>query len=135
MHEQPPRRWFRFKLSTVLILTAIAAWGMACRPWGQYKHDALSIPALTKTIHFEVRWDIPNVSSERPFPTPSNKHWLRIKRKLRVGSSSPFFFARHWATTSNLARDCPGRLPQLESRVGCGRTATSQHLPRRGDRQ
>ncbi len=26
-------RWLRFRLSTVLILTAIAAWGMACRPY------------------------------------------------------------------------------------------------------
>jgi len=26
------RRWFRFRLSTVLILTAIAAWGMSTRP-------------------------------------------------------------------------------------------------------
>jgi hypothetical protein len=30
MNAQPKRRWFRFRLSTVLILTAIAAWGMAC---------------------------------------------------------------------------------------------------------
>ena len=32
MADPPKRRWFRFKLSTVLILTAIAAWAMACRP-------------------------------------------------------------------------------------------------------
>lgn len=35
MDEQPKRRWFQIRLSTVLILTAIAAWGMACRPWFQ----------------------------------------------------------------------------------------------------
>jgi hypothetical protein len=37
MDEKPKRRWFRFRLSTVLILTAILAWGMASRPnvnWG-----------------------------------------------------------------------------------------------------
>jgi hypothetical protein len=33
MDETPKRRWFRFRLSTVLILTAIVAWGMACRPY------------------------------------------------------------------------------------------------------
>ncbi|MBX9789622.1 MAG: hypothetical protein K2Y37_11965 [Pirellulales bacterium] len=38
MNEQPTRRqatarWFRFRLSTVLILTAIAAWAMATRPF------------------------------------------------------------------------------------------------------
>jgi hypothetical protein len=32
MTEPPKRRWFRFRLSTVLILTAIVAWGMATRP-------------------------------------------------------------------------------------------------------
>jgi hypothetical protein len=32
MDEKPKRRWFRFRLSTVLILTAIAAWAMAIRP-------------------------------------------------------------------------------------------------------
>jgi hypothetical protein len=33
MDKKPKRRWFRFRLSTVLILTAIVAWGMACRPY------------------------------------------------------------------------------------------------------
>jgi len=33
MANKPKRRWFRFRLSTVLILTAIAAWAMASRPW------------------------------------------------------------------------------------------------------
>jgi hypothetical protein len=33
MDDKPQRRWFRFRLSTVLILTAIVAWGMACRPY------------------------------------------------------------------------------------------------------
>lgn len=27
------RRWFRFRLSTVLILISIVAWGMATGPW------------------------------------------------------------------------------------------------------
>ena len=33
MDEKPRRRWFRFRISTVLILTAIAAGMMACRPF------------------------------------------------------------------------------------------------------
>ncbi|MGD9645047.1 MAG: hypothetical protein AB7U73_05000 [Pirellulales bacterium] len=53
MDEKPKRRWFRFKLSSVLILTAILAWAMATRPywfWIQMppdpngpvgKHDAI----------------------------------------------------------------------------------------------
>ncbi|MBX9790305.1 MAG: hypothetical protein K2Y37_15410 [Pirellulales bacterium] len=32
MDEKPKRRWFLFRLSTVLILTAIAAWIMVTRP-------------------------------------------------------------------------------------------------------
>jgi hypothetical protein len=39
MTEKPKRRWFRFRLSTVLILTAIAALVMAFQPaldWGHY---------------------------------------------------------------------------------------------------
>ena len=40
-HLQAKRRWFRFRLSTVLILTAIVAWTMALRPhFGLfYYHD------------------------------------------------------------------------------------------------
>ena len=33
MRFAPLFRWFRFRLSTVLILTAIVAWAMACWPW------------------------------------------------------------------------------------------------------
>lgn len=33
MDDKPKRRWFRFRLSTVLILTAILAWAMATRPF------------------------------------------------------------------------------------------------------
>ena len=38
MDEKPKRRWFRFRLSTVLILTAIVAWYMASLPF--YDPDA-----------------------------------------------------------------------------------------------
>lgn len=33
MDEKPQRRWFRFRLSTVLMLTAIVAWGMSYWPF------------------------------------------------------------------------------------------------------
>ncbi|MGD9647385.1 MAG: hypothetical protein AB7U73_16855 [Pirellulales bacterium] len=33
MDAKPQRRWFRFRISTVLILIAIVAWAMACWPW------------------------------------------------------------------------------------------------------
>jgi hypothetical protein len=44
MNEQPKRRWFRFRLSTVLIVTAIVAWGMACWPWLRPQGVAHSFP-------------------------------------------------------------------------------------------
>ena len=53
MAEQPKKRWFRFRLSTVLILTAIAAWAMAC--WPSYGD---------LWIRFAKRPQIP------PIPTP-----------------------------------------------------------------
>jgi hypothetical protein len=33
MPNPPRRRWFQFSLRTMLILTAIVAWAMACRPY------------------------------------------------------------------------------------------------------
>lgn len=44
--DPPPRRWYQFRLSTILVLVAIAAWVMACRPlwidgmdsWRQITH-------------------------------------------------------------------------------------------------
>jgi len=31
--QHPSRRWYQFRLSTILVLVAILAWGMALRPW------------------------------------------------------------------------------------------------------
>jgi len=31
----PRRRWYQFRLSTVLVLVAISAWAMAYWPWGK----------------------------------------------------------------------------------------------------
>jgi hypothetical protein len=50
MDEKPKRRWFRFRLSTVLILTAITAWGMARRPdqlfhFSRATHGYVGLPA------------------------------------------------------------------------------------------
>jgi hypothetical protein len=38
MHATSKRRWFRFRLSTVLILTALTAWAMATRPQFHLHH-------------------------------------------------------------------------------------------------
>ncbi len=88
MDEKPAkRRWFRFRLSTVLILTAILAWAtrrrrVACRPYvvfyeptyvvqvgntlysdgGDMPNRALKWPALTLTVFglWKVAWAIGN---------------------------------------------------------------------------
>jgi len=31
--SENPRRWYQFRLSTILVLVAILAWAMACRPY------------------------------------------------------------------------------------------------------
>lgn len=40
MSEKPRRRWFQFRLSTWLVLVAIAAWAMACWPWLAPRNEA-----------------------------------------------------------------------------------------------
>jgi len=49
MVEKPDRRWFRFRLLTVLILTAIAAWGMALRPYVDWGYG------ITTDTHYDSR--------------------------------------------------------------------------------
>ena len=44
MADPPKRRWFRFKLSTALILTAIVAWGMATRPYWITHRTSWTVP-------------------------------------------------------------------------------------------
>jgi hypothetical protein len=70
MDERPKRRWLRFRLSTVLILTAILAWGMACRPYivhRQYKGDAPDIP-----------WVVRYAVSKTPNLPPPEVYWLTV---------------------------------------------------------
>ena len=63
--DKPTRRWFQFRLSTVLVRTAIAAWGMA-------------LPAHVPG-HFELSefWPIPK---GRPIELQLNRDlvWLAL---------------------------------------------------------
>jgi hypothetical protein len=63
------RRWFRFKLSTVLILTAIAAWAMSCRPFFAIALVAwVSIPADVEIVEgdtYRFFGEYPSVAAER----------------------------------------------------------------------
>ena len=57
MDEKPRRRWFRFRLSTVLILTAMLAMTMAMRPqaWYGYEHQIDPFGAYKrKSIRFFI---------------------------------------------------------------------------------
>lgn len=51
MNEPSKRRWLRFRLSTVLILTAILAWGMATRPWYVDISRFSRVPSQTTPTH------------------------------------------------------------------------------------
>jgi len=55
MAHQPKRRWFRFRLSTVLILTAIVAWAMACRPTFRLQHFGPAAVTATTKWEFAVQ--------------------------------------------------------------------------------
>src|SRR5689334_5072791 len=51
-------RWLRFRLSTVLILTAIAAWGMALRPTSAiYNRDRATTTKHNAGIGFSIEWE------------------------------------------------------------------------------
>ena len=54
MDEKPKRRWFRFRISTVLILTAILAWGMATRPNIDYGSQNFAIDSSSPGMGFHV---------------------------------------------------------------------------------
>jgi hypothetical protein len=75
MDEKPTRGWFRFRLSTVLILTAIAAWGMACRPY---------IVRTTELLVIDDWTQLPNPATPLFEETPGKgvTHWLVDRRRL-----------------------------------------------------
>jgi hypothetical protein len=50
MNEQPKRHWFRFRLSTVLILTALTAWGMSMPLFYSYQTPGGFSPPQTHYI-------------------------------------------------------------------------------------
>ncbi len=55
MDDKPKRRWFRFRLSTVLILTAIAAWAMALRVHHiEFKRGWFPPPHAPSSFHIIV---------------------------------------------------------------------------------
>jgi hypothetical protein len=64
MDAKPKRRWFRFRLSTVLILTAIAAWGMSCRPWIKFDTAGGLIAPSVPYVPWNVRLDIDGVPDQ-----------------------------------------------------------------------
>jgi hypothetical protein len=77
MDEPPTRRWFRFRLSTVLILTAIVAWGMACRPYietgttGAWLNSGDPLPPGARSDGIVVRRDRVHVLVDRQSLNPA----------------------------------------------------------------
>jgi len=52
----PRRRWYQFRLSTVLVLVAICAWAMALRPWMEWEAASFPGAADRQNIGFEIQW-------------------------------------------------------------------------------
>jgi len=99
MDEQPKRRWFRFRLSTVLILTAIVAWAMACRPsvdWGYLENTVEFDPTKAADLYIALDddpkrpgdsvVDFDNVCFGFSLSGPSgwNQRWISIAPKSLV---------------------------------------------------
>jgi len=55
--SENPRRWYQFKLSTILVLVAILAWGMSMRPWwisGVAAWRSISMEEYGRMFHQQV---------------------------------------------------------------------------------
>ena len=87
MADAPRRRWFRFRLSTILILTAIAAWIMTISPLDEYAFVSKPTPA-----NWQGRWghvgcglsDVQRLGAENRSSSriPSCGHCRRLGMKL-----------------------------------------------------
>lgn len=93
MDETPAKRWFRFRLSTVLIVTAITAWGMAT-PLSRnnvYPNPHLAWPALTLAVYvgWKAAWATPD---DGPIVRP----WLF------VGGVGAIAYIASWLILSHL---------------------------------
>ena len=96
MDEKPKRRWFRFRLSTVLILIAILAWALACRVHIDHGGDTYSNIGFPQGIGFSVTtnhlpWvidhigleDVDNVCLSASWRNQADmhEHWLTFTPK------------------------------------------------------
>jgi hypothetical protein len=81
----PTRRWFQFSLSTLLILTAIAAWVMAIRPYTVRKTELIFTP------HGES----PRVISTFAgcYGDPDSDEWLQAGAKIPQPSPGSYEIA------------------------------------------
>jgi hypothetical protein len=97
MTQKPKRRWFRFRLSTVLILTAILAWAMACRP---YRTTLWRQIVLPNGVPEPVGWNYSN--SGPPGTTEYHIPELGLNPKLRWPALALLVFAE-WKVAMTVA--------------------------------
>lgn len=79
--EHPPRRWYQFRLSTILVLVGLAAWMMAIG--GPFRSD------FRKITHAEwlrsggrstqLERDLDSLSGTGPLINPTRMHWRHIE--------------------------------------------------------
>lgn len=72
MTPTPPRRWYQFKLSTILVLVGIAAWAMACGPWVSKSLESWG--TFGNSVGGKVEWG----STDLRFVTPNEDDSLRL---------------------------------------------------------
>jgi hypothetical protein len=96
MTEPHKRRWFQFGLSTVLILTAIAAWAMAIKPF---------IVAKTELL-FTPRGESPRVISTFAgyYGDPGSDEWLQAGAKISQPSQGNYTLASYNLPNPRLIR-------------------------------
>ncbi|MGE0535730.1 MAG: hypothetical protein AB7O68_12195 [Pirellulales bacterium] len=106
MAEQPTRRWFRFKLSTVLILTAIAAWAVAYRPEVELFHDHQD--GIRSVVRGPFRWHLRVAVAEMVSPARGDRGWavgLNVPDGARwplVALAALFVWKAAWAVRPHL---------------------------------
>ncbi|MGE4102045.1 MAG: hypothetical protein AB7E74_08765 [Pirellulales bacterium] len=105
MADPPKRPWFCFRISTVLILTAIVAWAMAQSP-----RRTSGFVFLSRSTDPAAKWEV-----EEVFKFPRSKEefapwhrWIRAKKRLvseamrSRGPNGKHYWIEHRIATNRL---------------------------------
>ncbi len=97
MDGKPKTRWFQFRLSTVLILTALAAWTMVLHSQVSFYHDSVPVRMGTNSsvlLGFAINWK----------PTGRSIYWQVTIGQDLMGPAVALFAFLAWKAAGRLAR-------------------------------